>query len=60
MASPVVRVPAPEWVHTVDCDAGLLEQLVNELMWSKRALLGTSNPNAGLLVESLLLRWCAR
>ena len=53
------RVPAPDWVHAVDCAAEQLEQLANELMWSKRALLGTSNPNAGLLMESLLVRWCA-
>ncbi len=57
---PDARAPAPDWMQQVDCDADQLEQLVNELMWSKRALLGTSNPNAGLLMESVLLRWCAR
>jgi DNA polymerase-3 subunit delta' len=36
-----------------------LDALVDEIRWSKRAVLGTGNPNATLLLESLLLRWCA-
>ena len=53
------HAPAPVWVQAVTCAAKQLEDLSNELMWSKRVLLGTSNPNPALLMESLLLRWCA-
>jgi DNA polymerase-3 subunit delta' len=38
-------------------DALELHRFWNELVWARRLLVGTSNPNRRLLIEALLLQW---
>ena len=65
LASLGVASHLPAWARTASNavpaagDPRPLDALVDEIRWSKRAVLGTGNPNANLLLESLLLRWCA-
>lgn len=54
-----VPAPLPAWAQAFAAGSAAIDSLIDEIQWSKRAALGTSNPNVTLLLESLLLRWCA-